>query len=65
MALLEKRRAHALLVAFLMSFSLIGSACVFDTDDDDDEVEQVEEDEVEDDDDDVETEVEVEDEETP
>ncbi|HEV3472221.1 MAG TPA: hypothetical protein VG408_03315 [Actinomycetota bacterium] len=66
MALLMKRRAHAALLALLMAFSLIGPACVFDTDDDADEVEQVEDDEdVEDDDADVETEVEVEDEETP
>lgn len=63
MALLEKRRAHAVLLALLLSFGVTGSACVFDTDDDDDEVEQIEEDE--DDDTDVETEVEVEDEETP
>lgn len=62
MAILEKRRAQAALLAMLLSFSLAGSACVFDTDDDDDEVEQVEDDE---DDTDVETEVEVEDEETP
>ncbi len=64
MALLEKSRAHVLLLALLLSFGVTGSACVFDTDDDADEVEQVEEDE-DDDDADVETEVEVEDEETP
>lgn len=65
MPLLEKkRRAHAALLALLLSFGLAGGACVFDTDDDDAEVEQVEEDE-DDEDTDVETEVEVEDEETP
>ena len=64
MAIAEKRRAHAALLALLLSFGVAGSACVFDTDDDADEVEQVETDE-EDDDAEVETEVEVEDEETP
>ena len=64
MALLEKRRAQGALFALLLSFSLVGSACVFDTDDDDADVEQVEEDD-DDEDTDVETEVEVEDEETP
>lgn len=63
MALLEKRRAQGALLALLLSFSLAGPACVFDTDDDDDaDVEQIEED---DDGGEVETEVEVEDEESP